>query len=96
MSAFSMSQACEVKSMSESEHMKSILKDVDSKGSKAEFYNFTTGVCEKIKQKVSELEIGAYMPSDETTLGLYSMYRAQGENQMASLKHVYHFLAANS
>jgi hypothetical protein len=89
-----LSQACDQGSVSNFDHIVSILKDTKNEAD-TEFYNFSTGSCEKIKPHANEVEISSYIPKDETSLGLYSLNRSKGENQTSSIKHVYQYIVDN-
>ena len=90
------SQACEEGAMSDFDHIVTILKDDNGNAADTEYYNFSTNNCEKVKMQNTDAAVSSFIPRDETSLGLYSLYREKGESPVASLKHVYQFIAENS
>lgn len=91
-----LSQACDKGAKSDFDHIVSIVKDASGKNADTEYYNFTTGGCEHVILQGSESTVSSYIPKDETSLGMYNIYRANGESQAESVKHVYRFLADNN
>jgi len=83
--------ACNATSQNILETEKISLSDLEHENAEASLYNFRTGDCSSLSSAHSELEISAFLPSDETSLGIYQIFRDKGENQIDALKHTLQF-----
>ncbi len=86
------SYACDAIDLSTLDREKIQLSDLNNKNEHTTLYNFRTGHCASLNQTHNELEIGAFMPSDEASLGMYQIYRNKGENQIDALTHMLEFI----
>jgi len=86
------SQACDTAEHSTLEREKIQLSDLARDGTKASLYNFRTRKCTPLNTAHNELEVSAFLPSDETSLGMYQIYRNKGETQINALKHTLKFI----
>ncbi len=55
-------------------------------------YNFRTERCVPFNKAHTELEVSAFMPSDETTQGMYQVYRGRGKSPVEALEHTLLFM----
>ncbi|NOY73607.1 MAG: hypothetical protein GXP14_14785 [Gammaproteobacteria bacterium] len=86
------SYACDAIDLSTLDREKIQLLSLNSENEHTTLYNFRTGHCAPLKQTYNELEVGAFMPSDEASLGMYQIYRNKGENQIDALTHTLEFI----
>ncbi|HHI93170.1 MAG TPA: hypothetical protein ENK04_06580 [Gammaproteobacteria bacterium] len=86
--------ACDTTGLSTLDLEKTELSTLKSKAgdTNLSLYNFRLGRCTPLKQAHSELEVSAFLPSDETSQGMYQIYRHKGENQIDALKHTLEFM----
>lgn len=84
--------ACEQIAGNDFDHIVAIVKD---KTSDTELYNFRTGSCERINRTLLESDVNSYLPNDETSLGLYALFRKQGDSRASAIKHTYNYIAKN-
>jgi len=56
-----------------------------------ELHDFRTGDCEKVTASQNELDMSAFLPLDETSQGLYAVYRKEGKSRIAALKMIYSY-----
>ncbi|MDH3326697.1 MAG: hypothetical protein OEM38_08270 [Gammaproteobacteria bacterium] len=85
------SQACDSTNQSTLKREKVELSDINNKKLQAKLYNYRTGECAPLNAAHNELEIGAFLPDDETTLGIFQSFRNKGESQIDALKHTLEF-----
>jgi hypothetical protein len=89
--------ACDTTESSMLKQEKSELADLNLAKLKSDetdviLYNFRTERCVPFNKAHTELEVSAFLPSDETTQGVYQEYRDQGESQIEALKHALSFM----
>ena len=85
--------ACDTAAHSLLEREKNSLTALNESHTQASLYNFREGRCISLsKVKNTELNMGAFLPSDETALGMYQLFRAQGKNQISALKDTLSFI----
>jgi hypothetical protein len=63
--------------------------ELKTQGENAILYNFQEQKCDALSDARSDVQISAYLPSDEDWQGLYNRYRFKGEKPIAALAHVY-------
>ncbi len=84
--------ACETAGISTLEQEKSGLSALNSEAEHASLYNFRSKRCTPLEQANNELEVSTFLPSDETSQGMYQLYRDKGENKVDALKHALEFM----
>jgi len=89
------SYACDTAEHTSFEREKNSLSALNSDGVQATLYNFRIGQCTPLNGAHNvELDMSAFLPSDETSLGMYQLYRAKGENRIDALKDTLEFMIA--
>ncbi len=87
------SYACDVTKHSTLEREKISLATLNSNNTQATLYSFRSGQCLPLSKALNtDLDISAFLPSDETSLGMYQLYRNQGVNRIGALKHTLEFI----
>ncbi|HEC16717.1 MAG TPA: hypothetical protein ENI99_09150 [Sedimenticola sp.] len=84
--------ACDTAKSNTLEQEKSELADLNREGIHATLYNFRTRRCVPFREAHTELEVSAFLPSDETSQGMYQVYRGRGESRVEALKHALAFM----
>jgi len=82
-----LSQACNINEHRTLEQEKNQLSDLSKEGGHAILYNFRSERCTPVSNAHNELDMSAFLPSDETSLGMYQVFRDEGESQIDALKH---------
>lgn len=95
MSFFSQSWAvaCEGSNAGEFDKIVTIIKDKANKNIDTESYAFSTCDSNKLHVSKTEQALQNKMPNDETSLGMYALYREKGESNVEATKHVNAFNA---
>ncbi len=89
------SYACDTAERNSLEREKSSLFALNSDGAQATLYNFRRGQCMPLNEMHSvEPDMSAFLPSDETSLGMYQLYRDRGESRINALKNTLEFMIA--
>ncbi|NOX49559.1 MAG: hypothetical protein GXP16_03365 [Gammaproteobacteria bacterium] len=87
------SYACDATKHSSLEREKISLSTLNSNNTQVTLYNFRSGQCLPLNMaRNTDLDISAFLPSDETSLGMYQLYRNQGNNRIDALKHTLEFI----
>lgn len=86
-----LSQACEVSSHNIYELEKNSLSDLSKNNKPEKLYNFRTGNCSTLPENITELDAIAFIPEDETSLGIFQLYLQQGEKAIDAIKHTLEF-----
>lgn len=86
--------ACDKNMASDFDHIVSIVKGSDGDNRSTESYGFSTDNCVKAEALNMSSSEAIALPKDETSLGLYSQFRQQGESETSSIKHVQQFVAS--
>ena len=94
--AFQSAIACNANSEENFDHMITIVKNLNEKNPDTDFYNFYTGSCVKVSSLKTDAQVSKLLPNDETSLGLFTLFRSRGETPLRSLKDVYKFNQAHS
>ncbi len=87
------SYACDTAEHNLIEMEKKSFSTLIGSGAQAILYNFRTRQCMPLsKIDNTDGDISAFLPSDETSLGMYQFYRDQGKNNIDALKNVLEFM----
>ncbi len=90
------SHACDKSEQSLFKQEKTALSDLNRAGAGATLYNYRTQRCTPLANAHNELQISAFLPSDETSLGMYQVYRDKGESQVDALEHTLAFVVGQA
>lgn len=85
------SYACNNLAQSTLEKEKTTLSDLSNTKTPIKLYDYRSKHCAPLTPTPTDLDISTYLPSDETTLGIYQLFRSKGEDQITALKHTLEF-----
>lgn len=88
--------ACDDTAQSVLEKEKTELFDLKHADLPKELYNFRKQHCVSVGKIPNDVEVTAYFPNDETTLGMYQLFREKGDDQLTALKHTLAFNIASN